>query len=38
VTELIFAALGSVDPNGPYAELLDYLDEQPANNDEQGKK
>jgi len=30
MTEFMFAALGSVDPNGPYAELLDYLDEQPA--------
>jgi hypothetical protein len=38
MTEFMFAALGSVDPNGPYSGLLDYLDEQPANNDETGKK
>lgn len=46
MTEFMFAALGSVDPNGPYAGLLDYLDEQPATDtapkskpiDETGKK
>jgi len=38
MTEFMFAALGSVDPNGHYSGLLDYLDEQPVNNDELGKK
>jgi len=38
MTEFMFAALGSVDPNGPYSGLLKYLDEQPADNDETGKK
>ena len=48
--ELVFAALGSVDPNGPNAWLLDYMDGQtaegvvgdlvfdPQPNDETGKK
>jgi hypothetical protein len=26
MTELVFAALGSIDPNGPYGYILDYLD------------
>jgi hypothetical protein len=30
MTELVFAALGSVDPNGPNAWLLDYMDGQTA--------
>lgn len=30
MTELVFAALGSVDPNGPNAWLLDYMDGQVA--------
>jgi hypothetical protein len=38
MTEFLFATLGSVDPNGPYSGLLKYLDEQPADNDETGKK
>ena len=30
MTELVFAALGSVDPNGPNAWLVDYMDGQTA--------